>query len=193
MPSRSWRCSGRRLPRHVPAWRRGAANQHPAAGSAPRRRADARRSGGLGGARGSAQRGSALAVFKIHEADQGVGGWSKGRKKSNAFSLEPLRIRSSSGRICSALRFHGNRSWLMNVQKPSRAMKRIWVPTLYVGVLTLVLAFSGMRWRWSRRKSLAKLDDGHRDRQPDRGVRGVLKSDLLGTLLEGGTGEDRSS
>ncbi len=73
----------------------------------------------------------------------------EGAHEIYAFSLEPLRLPEFLWPNLFGTSFHGNRSWLMNVQLTSRAMK-IWVPTLYVGVLTLVLAFAGMRWRWSR-------------------------------------------
>jgi Bacterial membrane protein YfhO len=73
----------------------------------------------------------------------------EGAHEIHTFSLEPLRLPEFLWPNFFGTSFHGNRSWLMSAQLTSKAMK-VWVPTLYIGVLTLVLALAGMRWRWSK-------------------------------------------
>ena len=65
---------------------------------------------------------------------------------------------------------------------------KVWVPTLYLGGLTLVLALGGLRLGEVRRRArpLAGLDGGRRGRRPARQLRRVRLSALAGADGPGG-------
>ncbi|MGE3820087.1 MAG: YfhO family protein [Isosphaeraceae bacterium] len=62
------------------------------------------------------------------------------------FSLSPLRIVEFFVPNPFGTAFEGNRSWLSTLP-PKIRLTKVWVPTLYVGGLTLVLALGASRFR----------------------------------------------
>jgi Bacterial membrane protein YfhO len=62
------------------------------------------------------------------------------------FSLSPLRVIEFLWPNVFGTTFQGNRSWL-SVVPPVAKYAKVWVPTLYVGGLTTVLALAATRWR----------------------------------------------
>lgn len=62
------------------------------------------------------------------------------------FSLEPVRVVEFLWPNVFGTIFQGNRSWLMALNTAPRAAK-IWVPSLYIGGFTIVLALGGLRLR----------------------------------------------
>ncbi len=78
------------------------------------------------------------------------------------FSLEPLRLAELVWPYVFGSSL-SNRQWL-SLLPPLHGVK-FWVPSLYIGALTLVLAFAAIRGAW--RSSLARLADRHRGVEPD--------------------------
>jgi hypothetical protein len=62
------------------------------------------------------------------------------------FSLEPVRVVEFFWPNVFGTVFHGNRSWLLALNTAPKAAK-IWVPSLYLGGLTIALALGGLRIR----------------------------------------------
>jgi Bacterial membrane protein YfhO len=62
------------------------------------------------------------------------------------FSLEPIRLVELVWPGVFGTHFAGNRSWL-EALRPATMMPRIWVPSLYLGGLTLVLAAGALGYR----------------------------------------------
>ena len=65
------------------------------------------------------------------------------------FSLSPTRVVEFVWPNLFGTSFQGNRSWLSALPPAGKAVK-VWVPTLYAGGLTIVLALAAARWRGSR-------------------------------------------
>ncbi|MFO0909913.1 MAG: hypothetical protein U0794_16450 [Isosphaeraceae bacterium] len=65
------------------------------------------------------------------------------------FSLHPLRVVEFIWPNVFGTPFHGNRSWMTSLPPISKAIKT-WVPTLYAGGLTTILALAAARWREPR-------------------------------------------
>jgi hypothetical protein len=64
------------------------------------------------------------------------------------FSLEPIRLVELVWPGIFGTHYAGNRSWLETL-RPSTMLPRIWVPSLYLGGLTLVLAVGALGFRGS--------------------------------------------
>ena len=73
---------------------------------------------------------------------------SDGPHEIFAFSLEPLRVVEFIWPNFFGTPFQGNRSWMTMIWLTGKSVKT-WVPSLYVGVMTLVLALGALRLRKS--------------------------------------------
>lgn len=63
------------------------------------------------------------------------------------FSLEPARVVEFLWPNLFGTPYHGNRSWLAALPPGDKSVK-VWVPTLYLGGLTIVLALSSITFRF---------------------------------------------
>jgi len=95
----------------------------------------------LSGALGAAQ---LLPVFEFTaQSGRAVGG---SPHDIYPFSLEPLRVVEFVWPNVFGTHFEGNRSWLSAVP-PQLAHAKVWVPSLYLGGLTILLAFGTLGFR----------------------------------------------
>ena len=99
------------------------------------------------------------------------------------FSLHPVRVVEFVWPNVYGNPFHGNRSG--SAPCPARTPDvKLWVPTLYLGGLTLVLALGGLGTQaGGQARSLAELDGGRGGGQPAGQFRRVRLPDLAGERL----------
>ena len=108
------------------------------------------------------------------------------------FSLEPLRVIELAWPNVFGTRLAGNRSWLEATRPGWAEHTRVWVPSLYLGGLTLVLALGAVGFRrrtgpWRGWLSAVAL------RQPDRQPGRVYRPALVGAVPPCGGGGARPS
>ena len=107
------------------------------------------------------------------------------------FSLEPLRAIELAWPNVFGTRLAGNRSWLEATRPGWAEHTRVWVPSLYLGGLTLVLALGAVGFRGDGPR--APLVVGRCPRQPDREPGRVYRPALVGAVPPCGGGGARPS